>query len=137
MVGSDVLGGPAAIDNIRAAGLEYLEIPIRTEGFRSRRDDPPLLTTAATLADLRDLEQRLSTAGVQVSSFTCMAGNPLDPANVSVMQRKLDLAAHFGVRFVVADAGAVGVRDGGAGKGRRCTRGVWPQPRRIVYTPRR
>jgi inosose dehydratase len=100
------LGGPAAIQNVRAAGLEYIEIPIRTAGFRSRRDDPPLLTTDATLADLQQLERLLASEDVSVSSFTCMAGNPLDPPNVAVMLRKLDLASHFGVKHVVADAGA-------------------------------
>lgn len=100
------LGGPAAIRNIRSAGLEFLEIPIRTAGFRSRREDPPLITTESTLADLQQLERLLEAEGVKVSSFTCMAGNPLEPGNVTDMLRKLDLASHFGVRFVVADAGA-------------------------------
>ncbi|MBI3862462.1 MAG: sugar phosphate isomerase/epimerase [Planctomycetia bacterium] len=99
------LGGPAAIRSVRSAGLEHVEIPIRNVGFRSRRDDPPLLTTDSTLADLKDLERLLASEGVSVSSFTCQSGNPLDPANVAIMLRKLDLASHFGVQRVVADAG--------------------------------
>ena len=67
------LGGPAAIQNVRAAGLDFIEIPIRTAGFRSRRDDPPLLTTDATPANLVQLERLLASEGVSVSSFTCMA----------------------------------------------------------------
>jgi inosose dehydratase len=34
-----------------------------------------------------------------------MSGNPRDEARAAVMRRKLDLASHFGVRHVVADAG--------------------------------
>jgi inosose dehydratase len=99
------LGGFAAIENIRAAGLEYVELPIRRAGFRSRAGDLPLVTTAATFAHLRQLERLLEIHGVRVSSCTCMAGNPVDDAAVAVMQRQLDLASHFGVKFVVADAG--------------------------------
>ena len=100
------LGGPAALESARAAGLDYLEIPIRTSGFRSRRNDPPLVTTDSTLSELRQLEKRLTQSGLAVCSFTCMSGNPLVLENVATMLRKLDLASHFGVKFVVADAGA-------------------------------
>lgn len=99
------LGGPAAIRNVRSAGLEFIEIPIRTAGFRSRRDDPPLITTDSSLAELTELERLLEHEGVTVSSFTCISGNPLDPDKVAIMLRKLDLASHFDVRFVIADAG--------------------------------
>jgi inosose dehydratase len=105
------LGGPAALQNIRDAGLQFLEIPIRTAGFRSRRDDPPLITTESTLSDLQQLERMLSAEELSVSSFTCMCGNPLDRANVDVMKRKLDLASHFGVKWVVGDAGAADSAD--------------------------
>jgi inosose dehydratase len=100
------LGGPAAIESIRAAGLDYVEIPIRTAGFRSRRNDPPLVTTESTSSELSAVQRLLERCGVTVSSCTCIAENPADPANVPVMLRKLDLASHFGVRSVVADAGA-------------------------------
>ena len=100
------LGGAAAIENIRSAGLEYIEFPIRTAGFRSRRDDPPLVTTESTLSDLQAVDRLLERNGVAVSSCTCIAGNPAKPANLAAMLRKLDLASHFGVKFVVADAGA-------------------------------
>ncbi|MBS0263731.1 MAG: sugar phosphate isomerase/epimerase [Planctomycetes bacterium] len=100
------LGGAAAIQNVREAGVQYLEIPIRTAGLRSRYDDPPLITTDSTLADLQQLDRTLRAADVSVCSFTCLAGNPLDPANVALMCRKLDLASHFGVKWVVGDAGS-------------------------------
>jgi inosose dehydratase len=102
------LGGVAAIENIRAAGLEYVELPIRRAGFRSRAGDLPLVTTESGLAELRQLERLLEIRGVRVSSCTCMAGNPLEKAAVAVIQRQLDLASHFGVKLVVADAGAAG-----------------------------
>jgi len=105
------LGGAAAIENIRAARLEYVEFPIRTAGFRSRRNDPPLVTTESTPGELSAVERLLERSGVSVSSCTCIAGNPADPGNLAVMLRKLDLASHFGVKFVVADAGAASSDD--------------------------
>jgi len=94
-----------AIANVLSTGLAHVEIPIRTSGFRSRRDDPPLVTTDSTLDDLRQVDRLLEQHGVRVVSCTCMAGNPLDKACVAVMCRKLDLASHFGVKHVIADAG--------------------------------
>ncbi|MGE5192278.1 MAG: sugar phosphate isomerase/epimerase family protein [Deltaproteobacteria bacterium] len=105
------LGGAAAIEGIRAAGLEYVEFPIRRAGFRSRTGAPPLVTTESTLAGLRSVERLLEGHGVRVASCTCMAGNPLQEAVVAVMRRQLDMASHFGVKFVVADAGAAGDDD--------------------------
>jgi inosose dehydratase len=102
------LGGVAAIENIRAAGLDCVEIPIRRGGFRSRMGDPPLVTTDSTLAELDRVDRLLASHGVRATSCTCMAGNPVEEAAVAVMQRQLDLASHFGVKFVVADAGAAG-----------------------------
>jgi len=98
-------GGEAAIEQLRSAGLEHVEFPIRTTGFQSRRGDPPLVTTESTFEELRVVERLLGRHDVAVSSCTCIGGNPADPAHLEVMRRKLDLASHFGVRFVVADAG--------------------------------
>jgi L-ribulose-5-phosphate 3-epimerase len=106
------LGAAAAIENVRSAGLEFVEIPIRTAGFRSRRGDAPLVTTEMTQSDLRHVDRLLETHGVRVCSCTCMGGNPLDEAWPAVMRRKLDLASHFGVKYVVADAGEAGDDDG-------------------------
>src|SRR5690349_7855255 len=99
------LGAAAAIENVRSAGLEFIELPIRTAGFRSRRGDAPLVTTDSTLKDLRDVERLLNRHSVRVCSCTCMSGKLKDEASAAVMRRKLDLASHFGVQFVVADAG--------------------------------
>jgi inosose dehydratase len=100
------LGGALAIEQIRAAGLNFVEFPIRTAGFQSRRGDPPLVTTESTLDELKGVERLLVRHGVAASCCTCIGGNPTDPAHLDIMQRKLDLASHFGVRFVVADAGS-------------------------------
>jgi L-ribulose-5-phosphate 3-epimerase len=105
------LGGPAALDAVPATGLEFLEIPIRTAGFRTRRNDPPLITTESTLAELDQLARRLARSQLKVSSFTCLAGNPLDPRNLATMFRKLDLASHFGVQHVIGDAGSAADSD--------------------------
>ena len=99
------LGAAAAIENVRSAGLAHVELPIRTAGFRSRRGDRPLVSTDSTSNDLRQIDRLLEQHGVGVCSCTCMSGNLRDEAGTAVMRRKLDLASHFGVKFVVADAG--------------------------------
>src|SRR5687768_6075412 len=76
-------GAQGAIEQIRAAGLEYVEFPIRTAGFQSRSGDPPLLTNESTLEDLNRVATLIEKHGLRVSACTCMAGNPLDPANVA------------------------------------------------------
>lgn len=98
-------GAAVAIEQIRSAGLNFVEFPIRTAGFQSRRGDPPLVTTESTLEELQGVERLLERHKIIVSSCTCTGGNPADPAHLEVMGRKLDLASHFGVRFVIADAG--------------------------------
>jgi inosose dehydratase len=105
------LGGASAIENVRSAGLQHVEFPIRTAGFQSRRGDPALVTTASTLEQLRGVERLLEQNGVAVSSCTCSGGNPARPEHVDLMRRKLDLASHFGVRHVIADAGSVSSDD--------------------------
>jgi inosose dehydratase len=64
-----------------------------------------LITTAADLGELRQVERLLETHGVQVSSCDVSSGNPLDPAVVGLIRRKLDIAQHFGVSVVVGEAG--------------------------------
>jgi inosose dehydratase len=106
--------GAAAIEHIRAAGLEWIELPIRTAGVRTRWGDEPLIDSNSTAADCAAAIRRLDAQGVRVASCTCLAGNPLDPANFTLAQRKLDLAAHFGVTVAVIDAGAADDDDGRA-----------------------
>lgn len=98
-------GARGAIENIRAAGLEYLELPIRTAGTTSIFGDEPLLTTDSQSDDLRQVERMLSDQGVKLSSCNITSGNPLDRAVVEITKRKLDLAADLGVALVVAGAG--------------------------------
>lgn len=102
------LGPAAAIESVRSAGLEWVEFPIATAGMRSRHGETPLVTTASTLDDLWEVDRLLDRHGVRVASCTCRAGSLLEDSAVALMQRKLDLAAHFGVKVVVADAGAAG-----------------------------
>jgi L-ribulose-5-phosphate 3-epimerase len=99
-------GALGAIEQIGSAGLEYVEFPIRTAGFQSRCGDPPLVTNESSLDDLNRVAALIAGHGLRVSACTCMGGNPLERANVELMKRKLDLASHFGVKHVVADAGS-------------------------------
>ena len=102
------LGALAAIENVRSSGLAHVELPIRTAGFVSRRGDQALVTTDSTLDELRTVERLLEHHQVALASCNCMSGTPLNEANLASMLRKLDLASHFGVSLVVADAGAAG-----------------------------
>jgi len=98
-------GARGAIENLRAAGLEHLELPIRTASVPSMFGDEPLLTQESTADDLRRLDELLAVHGVTVSSCNVTSGNPLERKVVEITKRKLDLAAHFGVRTVVGGAG--------------------------------
>lgn len=99
------LGTRAAIENIGAAGLECLELAIRTHGVDSPFDAEPLLTDASTSADVQNVKHLLEQHGIQPVSCNVTSGNPLDPAVVETTKRKLDLAAQFGVALVVGGAG--------------------------------
>src|SRR5947199_298774 len=85
-------GAKAAIENVRSAGLECIELPIRTAGVPSRLAEVPLVSTASTLEDLHHADRLLQQHGVRVTSCGCFSGNPLDPEVVAVIRRKLDLA---------------------------------------------
>jgi inosose dehydratase len=99
-------GAAAAIEHVRAAGLEWIELPIRTAGVRTRWGDAPLIDSDSTAAHCAEAAHLLDAHGVRVASCTCLAGNPLDPANFALAQKKLELASHFGVPVAVIDAGA-------------------------------
>ncbi|MBT6157493.1 MAG: sugar phosphate isomerase/epimerase [Planctomycetaceae bacterium] len=98
-------GAQAGIEQMAAAGIHHVELPIRTAGVDSPFGDQPFVTTAATLDDLKDADQLLQRHGVSASSCNVSSGNPLDPEVVAITQRKLDLAKHFGVSLVVGGAG--------------------------------
>lgn len=98
-------GARAAIENVRAAGLEFIELPIRTSGEASSSKDDPLLTSDATASEIREIERLLERHGVRVCSCNVSSGNPLVPQVVALIKRKLDLAAHFGVNHAVGEAG--------------------------------
>lgn len=98
-------GAQAAIEMIRSAGLEYIELPIKTAGVPSFFKETPLVHTESTPAELKAVDQLLEKHGVKVSSCNITSGNPLDEESVAITKRKLDLASHFGIDLVVAGAG--------------------------------
>ncbi|MGQ0633513.1 MAG: sugar phosphate isomerase/epimerase family protein [Planctomycetaceae bacterium] len=98
-------GAVAAIENVGAAGLESVQLVIHTSGLTSRWGERPLVSTDSTLRDLDRVSSLLDANGVRVASCTCAAGSHLDPAQVALMKRKLDLASHFAVPVVVGEAG--------------------------------
>jgi inosose dehydratase len=98
-------GVEAAIERLPAAGIDYLELPIRTCGWESRLGDTPLVTDASTTAQIHQVERRIASAGLSISSCNILSGNPLDPDVLNIIKRKIDLAAQFGVSLVVGEAG--------------------------------
>lgn len=100
-------GAQAAIENLRSAGLRYLELPIRTAGMPTFFGDEPLVTTDTSPRELEKISQRINDNGLRVSSCNVTSGNPLDSAVVAITKRKLDLARHFDVTLAVGNAGEV------------------------------
>lgn len=98
-------GARSAIENIRDAGLEYLELGIRTDGVTPFLNDEPLLTDASDAAAIRQVQQLLAKHDVKLSSCNITSGNPLEEQIVEITKRKLDIAAHLGVNKVVGGAG--------------------------------
>jgi len=98
-------GALAAICNVRRAGIGWVELPIRTAGYKSRHGDEPLIDSSATPLQVAKVRRFLQQEGVGVASCTCMAGNPLLPANVALARRKLEIAAELGARVVIVDGG--------------------------------
>jgi inosose dehydratase len=98
-------GAQAAIEMVRDAGIEWIELPIRTTGSDSIFGDEPLLSDQATTDQLADLAGRLADHDVRLSSCNVTSGNPLDPDVLAVTLRKLDIAADLGVGLVVGGAG--------------------------------
>lgn len=98
-------GALGAIENIRSAGIEHIELPIRTAGVESRLHDRPLVTTETSPRDLETVDRLLDRHGVRVASCNICSGNPLDRQVLHLTLRKLELAARFGVKLVVGDAG--------------------------------
>ena len=101
-------GARGAIECLPKAGIDYVELPIRTEGVPSIFKDEPLVTTASTAPELKEVDRMLAGQGLRVSACNISSGNPLDPEVVKITKRKLDLAEHFGVSLVVGGAGEAG-----------------------------
>ena len=99
-------GAEVAIGKVRDAGLEHVELPIRTAGFSSRAGDLPLLTDESGPAEVEHVRQILAREGVAIASINAISGNPLKPEVVRIIRRKLDLAAALGVQRVVIEAGS-------------------------------
>ena len=53
-------GATAAVENLRSAGIEWIELPIRTAGDDSPFGDEPLVTTESTPEDLKRVDDLLA-----------------------------------------------------------------------------
>lgn len=95
------------MEQIRDAGLEYLELNIKNHGIPSFFKETPLLTNGSTASDVDRVKDLLQQHQVQLSSCNITSGNPLDPEMVTATKQKLDLAHQLGVDLVVGGAGEV------------------------------
>lgn len=102
-------GAEVAIERLANAGLKWVELPLRTEGFITRASDPPLLSTGATGAEIDHVRRLLERHGVQISSCNILSGNPRDPQVVEITRQKLELASQLGVGLCVGDGGKADV----------------------------
>ncbi len=98
-------GLPAAIEHLPTVGVYHLEMPIRTEGVPSFFKEDPLVTSGSTEKELEQVQQLLEKHQMQLSSCNITSGNPLERDVVEITKKKLDIAAWFGVKLVVAGAG--------------------------------
>jgi L-ribulose-5-phosphate 3-epimerase len=98
-------GAEVAIERLANAGLGWVELPLRTDGFVTRAGDPPLLSTGATGAEIERVRRLLDRYGVQISSCNILSGNPRDPQVVEITRQKLELASQLGVAICVGDGG--------------------------------
>ena len=98
-------GSAVAIERLAEAGLKWVELPLRTRGFITRAQDPPLLSTGADAAEIGGVERLLQRTGVGISSCNILSGNPLDPQVLEITRDKLQLAQRLGVTLCVGDAG--------------------------------
>ncbi|MGD9856999.1 MAG: sugar phosphate isomerase/epimerase family protein [Planctomycetaceae bacterium] len=104
-------GPREAMTRVRAAGIDHVELAIKTDGVGSLFGEEPILTDRSGPREVNDVRHLLEAAGVSLSSCNITSGNPLDDAVVAVTLRKLQLAADLGVDCVVAGAGEGGRPD--------------------------
>ena len=100
-------GPVAAIEHIRDAGIDLLELNIKNHGVPSFFKETPLLTEASTAEDIAHVKDLLNQHDVKLSSCNITTGNPLDPEVVTKTKLKLDLAHQLGVHLVVGGAGEI------------------------------
>lgn len=100
-------GPEAALRLLPAAGVRFVELPIKNSGVPSIFGETPLLTESSTLQDVERVRGMLDAAGLRLSSVNLSSGNPLEPAAVARTLRKLDLAEALGVTLVVGGGGEV------------------------------
>lgn len=93
------------MEHLPRIGIQWLELPIRTAGAPAFFGDEPLITTAATAADIQALKKRIADAGLKVSTCNVTSGNPLDPMVRDVTLAKLQIAKEFDVQWLVGGAG--------------------------------
>ena len=98
-------GAQAAIPHLRQIGLQYLELPILTQGQPTRYGEEPLITSTASEKDTQRVLHFIHDHGVRLSACQIDTGNPLFKSARQVLKRKMDIAAQLGVKLVIGNGG--------------------------------
>ncbi|MES2791365.1 MAG: TIM barrel protein [Planctomycetota bacterium] len=98
-------GAQAAIRHLRQIGLQYLELPILTQGQPTLYGEEPLITSTATEKDVQRVSQFIQDHGVRLSACQIDTGNPLFKSARQIIQKKMDIAAQLDVKLVIGNGG--------------------------------
>jgi L-ribulose-5-phosphate 3-epimerase len=104
-------GPQAAIRLLGAAGIDWLELPIKNAGQPSFFKETPLLTNASTDAEIAAARELIDASGLKVCTCNITSGNPLEAEVLQRTLQKLEIAARFEVDYVVAGGGDIASED--------------------------
>lgn len=104
-------GPHAAIDLLGAAGIRWIELPIKNYGVPSFFKEEPVVTDGSAPAAIFALKERIAESGLGVSSCNISSGNPLQEDVLARTLKKLSIAGQFNVSLVVAGGGELDSED--------------------------
>lgn len=98
-------GARGAIEHLKEVGIDAMELPILTEGVKANYGEPPLLTQNSSPQDVKDVEALLKKHGIKLVSVQVHVANPLVPADLEILKKKIEIAKKLGVEIVTGSAG--------------------------------
>ncbi len=102
---SGARGARGALELAPQAGIDWLEVPIRTAGYLSRSGDDPLVTDESSLAEVAEVVSEVSDRGLAIAAVPCPTGPLHRPGELARAVKKLQLAARLGAPLITCDVG--------------------------------